>query len=209
MWESVVPHINKAQKNYLCHWCPTVVSGSRRRLLPSRCPGFLLLLFGNSPATRQGDNWCKVCPQYFSFLPEPSSSAQERTNCWVGKQKHHHLVRWISFYVMEIGLDARRFRLKLWGEVVTIRKRRAGWRGGEGAEGGGDRPCWLAEHRKSPKNHSLTLKSTEEWHIGWWLEGRRGRSQLRRATDSRAEEEGAAPAGKEDHPASDTSPASH
>ena len=40
------------QKNYLCHWCPTVVSGSRRRLLPSRCPGFLLLLFGNSPATR-------------------------------------------------------------------------------------------------------------------------------------------------------------
>ena len=210
MWESVVPHINKAQKNYLCHWCPTVVSGSRRRLLPSRCPGFLLLLFGNSPATRAiiGVKFGQSS-SFLLLLPEPSSSGRERTNCWVGKQKHHHLVRWISFYVMEIGLDARRFRLKLWrGEVVTIRKRRAGWRGGEDAEGGGGRPSWLAEHRKSPKNHSPTLKSSEEWHIGWWL-GRRGRSQLRRVTDSRAEEEGAAPPGKEDHPASDTSPASH
>ena len=59
------------QKNYLCHWCPTVVSGSRRRLLPSRCPGFLLLLFGNSPATsNKGYNWCKVWPE----LPKVSPS---------------------------------------------------------------------------------------------------------------------------------------
>ena len=79
-------------------------------MLPSRCPGFLLLLFGNSPATR-----AIIGVKFAQFLPEPSSSARERTNCWVGKQKHRHLVRWISFYVMEIGLDARRFRLKLWG----------------------------------------------------------------------------------------------
>ena len=103
-------------------------------MLPSRCPGFLLLLFGNSPATR-----AIIGVKFAQFLPEPSSSARERTNCWVGKQKHRHLVRWISFYVMEIGLDARRFRLKLWGgscyhtEEKSRMKRRRGCRGWRGS----------------------------------------------------------------------------
>ena len=195
------------QKNYLCHWCPTVVSGSRRRLLPSRCPGFLLLLFGNSPATRAiiGVKFAQsISPSYLNLL---HPAEREQT---VGLENRSTAISSAGLVFMSWKLVSMRDDF-VWNcggggcyhtEEKSRMKRRRGCRGWRGS------PILASRAQKSPKNHSPTLKSSEEWHIGWWL-GRRGRSQLRRVTDSRAEEEGAAPAGKEDHPASDTSPASH
>ena len=204
-------HISTKPKRITCaidarRSYPGVVDGCSHHAVQDFCFFFSVIHLQQD----KSDNWCKLWPEqpisssYLNLLHPPE---REQT---VGLENRSTTISSAGLVFMSWKLVSMRddFVWNCGGKFVTIQKRREGWRGGEDAEGGGGHPSWLVEHRKSPKNHSPTLKSSEEWHIGWWL-GRRGRSQLRRATDSRAEEEGAAPPGKEDHPASDTSPASH
>ena len=86
--------------------------------------------------------------------------------------------------------------------VVTIRKRREGWRGGGGAGGAKGPPCWVGGTKIHPKSLS-DPPGSDGGHIGWLFRPQSVGLGRRRVTDSRAERAAVAREGT----ASDTSPA--